>query len=643
MMQQIRDGLKGPVIYVALVLIIGVPFAFSGIQGYLQSTTDPVVAKIGDAKITQAQLRTAFDQRYRQLQQLLGEKFRADQVNSAKMREAVLNDMVQESLLRQYARNTGYRASDLALRDYLVQIPAFQDGGKFSPDRYRELLTRAGQTPERFETQTRDALMVDQIRSAVLGSSFVTAAEAESRARLQNQRREFAWLRFDLALNLAATTVGDDEVAKRYDEKKASYQAPERIKLAYVQLSLDALQKAAAPTPDMLKTLYEAEKATRFSTPEVRHAAHILVSFGADKAAAQKKAENLYAKLKGGADFAALAKDNSDDTGSKAKGGDVGKVKRGDKLFPDQFETALFALGKAGAISEPVETEFGFHIIRLIELQPARTQAFEEAEVQKTLTELFQQSDAQKHFQELSAKLEEKAFDLPTSLDPVAKELGLKVETTDWFTRAGGAGIAANQAVIAAAFSPEVLTSNENSKPIALDATHLVVVRKAEYEAPRQRELAEVAASIRDELKTEKARAKAKADADAALAALASGKSLEAVATAASVSVQAPAPIRRDASTLSRALVEALFKLPRPAGDKPSLGEATLEGGEIAVLVLVKVDDSLDDKARDAARSDVASARDARGGAEFAAYRAALQKRIDVDVKPLPKDDTAAP
>jgi peptidyl-prolyl cis-trans isomerase D len=625
------------------VPIIGVPFAFSGIQGYLQSTTDPVVAKIGDTKITQAQLRSAFDQRYRQLQQMLGDQFRADQINSARLRESVLNDMVQESLLRQYARKTGYRASDLALRDYLLQIPAFQDGGKFSADRYHELLTRAGQTPERFEAQSRDALMVDQIRTAVLGSSFVTPAEADGRARLQNQRRDFAWLRFDPAKSLATISVGDDEVAKRYDEKKASYQAPERIKLAYVQLSLDDLQKAAAPTPEMLKTLYEAEKATRFSTPEVRHAAHILVSFGADKAAAKKKAEDLYAKLKGGADFAALAKDNSDDSGSKNKGGDVGQVKRGDKLFPEQFERALFGLGKAGEISEPVETEFGFHIIRLVELQPARTQAFEEAAVQKTLTELFQQSDAQRHFQELSTKLEEKAFDLPTSLDPVAKELGLKVETTDWFTRAGGAGVAANQAVIAAAFSPDVLTSNENSKPITIDATHLVVVRKAEYEAPRQRELAEVSASIRDELKTEKARAKAKADADAALAALGEGKAIAAVATAAGVAVQSPGPIKRDASNLSRALVDAVFKLPRPAGDQPSTGVATLEGGEIAVLALSKVDDSIDDKAKEAAKAEIASARDARGGAEFAAYRAALHKRIDVDVKPLPKDDNTAP
>jgi peptidyl-prolyl cis-trans isomerase D len=392
-----------------------------------------------------------------------------------------------------------------------------------------------------------------------------------------------------------------------------------------------------------LKTIYESEKSARFSTPEVRMASHILVNFGADKAAAKKKADDIYTQLKGGADFAALAKTSSDDSGSKTKGGDLGAIKRGDGVLPQKFEAALFAMAKAGDITEPVETEFGWHIIRLNELKPARVQAFEEADVQKTLIDLYQQTEAQKHFQEKNAKLEELAFDNPTGLDPVAKALELKVETTDWFTRGGGAGILANAAVITAAFSPEVLTSNENSKPIAIDAGHVIVIRKAEYEAPRQKTLAEVDAMVRDELKSEMASAKAQADADAALAALKTGQAMDVVAKTSGQTVQAPGASARDRADLSKPLLAALFKLPHPSADKPSLGETKLEHGEIAVMALTAVKDGTSTKPGDDPKNSQTALRDARAGSEFAAYRVALEKRISVDVKPLPKDEALAP
>ncbi|GAC1621670.1 MAG: peptidylprolyl isomerase [Nevskia sp.] len=644
MMQQIRDGLKGPVIYGLLVLIIGVPFAFSGIQGYLQNSTDPLVAKVGDVKITQAQLRNAYDQRYRQLQQLYGENFRADLINPTLLREQVLKDMVQESLLRQYARSSGYRTPDSSLRDYLTKVGAFQENGQFSAKRYRELLSGVGQTPDRFEAQQRDLLMVEQLRETVLGSAFVTAAEAEQNAKLAHQQREFSYLKFEPSKYLASVTVSDAGVAKRYEEKKASYQSPERIRLAYVELSPDRIPKADPPVVDVLKTLYESEKATRFSTPEVRMASHILVNFGADKAAAKKKADDLYAQIKGGADFAALAKTGSDDTGSKAKGGDLGPVKRGDGVLPPKFESTLFSMEKAGEVNAPIETDFGWHIIRLNELKPARTQAFDEPEVQKALIDLYQQAEVQKHFQEKSTKLEELAFDNAASLEPVAKALDLKVETTDWFTRKGGSGILSNAGVIAAAFSPEVLTSNENSKPIAVEGGRLIVVRKAEYEAPRQKTLAEVDALLRDELRNELAAAKAKADADTALAALKSGKTLDEVAKAQGLVVQSPGPSARDRNDLGKSLLSALFTLPHPEAGKPSLGEAALEKGELAVIALTAVRDGTEShKPAEDPKKLRTVLRDARAGSEFAAYRAALEKRVSVDIKPLPKEETLAP
>jgi peptidyl-prolyl cis-trans isomerase D len=641
MMQQIRDSLNGPLIVGVLLAIIGIPFAFSGIEGYFQSNANPTIAKVGDTKITQDQLRRAYDQRYRQLQQLLGENFRADQINPQRMRENVLQDMVQDALLRAEARNSGYRAGDAALRDYLTAIPAFQDGGKFSPERYRQLLAQNGYTPDSFEAQQRDSLIVDQLRDSILGSAVVTADEAALATRLAKQERDFSYLQFDPAKYLPTVNVTPEQVAARYEERKATLQAPERMKLAYVELSQGSIQKAEAPGADILKTLYEAEK-SRFTTPETRRASHILVNFGADKDAARKKIESLSAKLKSGSDFAELAKSVSDDTGSKDKGGDLGIVKRGDGLLPPKFEAALYAMNAAGEVSEPVETEFGWHIIKLTELVPAHTEAFDAPAVQKALTDLYVNKDLQAKVQEKTQQLEQLAFENESTLEPVAKALGLSVQTTDWFTRAGGAGIAATPAVIEAAFSRDVLTDGVNSKPIALDADRLVVIRKAEYEAPRQRELAEVEATLREALRNEEARKLADADAAKALADIKAGKSIDEVAASVGATVQKQDGVTRNKSGVGLALLQTAFKLPRPVGAAVSAGNATLEDGAVAVIAVSSVRDGRekDGHERD---TELATLRDARAGAEFNAYREALKKTIKVDVKAVPAEEAPLP
>lgn len=641
MMQQIRDTLNGPLIVGVLLFIIGVPFAFSGIQGYFQANANPAIATIGETEITQDQLRRAYDQRFQQLQQLLGESFRADQINPQRMRESVLQDMIQESLLRTKAKDSGFRAGDVALRDYLTVIPAFQQDGKFSAQRYRELLAQNGYTTDSFEAQQRDSLVVEQLRDVVLGSTVVTADDAALAAKLAKQERDFEYLSFDPAKYLDKVEVTAEQVAARYDERKAGLQAPERIKVAFVELSQSKLARGEAPAADVLQALYDAEKA-RFTTPETRRAAHILVNFGADKAAAKAKADALSAQIAGGADFAELAKTSSDDSGSKDKGGDLGVIKRGDGLLPPAFEAALYGIADAGQVTQPVETDFGWHLIKLLELTPARTQSFDEAEVQQALTDLYVNKDLQARIQEQSSQLEQLAFENESSLEPVAKELGLSIETSDWFTRAGGAGIAANPAVVEAAFSAAVREDGVNSKPIALDADRLVVIRKADYEAPRQRTLEEVKAQLLNELRNEQARARAKADAAQALESIRAGKGMSDVAASMGVTVQSQTAATRDTSGVGLALLDAVFRLPRPNGATASTGTATIEDGSVAVVALSSVrDGSLQDgNQRD---TELATIRDARAGAEFNAYREALKASIPVEIKTVPVEDAPLP
>ena len=651
MLQTIRDRLTGPIVWV-IIGLISVPFAIWGIQSFQTGDSDPVVAtvgatnvlglSIGGTDITQGQFRNEYEQYYRRLQSLQGENFRADQIDAVKTRDLVMKGMISRVVFDRYTRKAGYRLDDAALREFLETVPQFQDKGRFSAQRYREVLLQNGATPESFEQMQRDRLPKEQLRDVVLDSAFVSAEESRQAWRLAHQQRNYSYVALPAAKYVGATSISDAQIQQQYDDNKTSYQAPERIKLAYLELDLAEMPPAAPPSAEILKAMYEAQKASAFSTPEERRASHILISFGADKSASKAKAQALYDKIKQGADFADTAKQNSDDPGSKSKGGDLGWVKHG-TLTP-KFEAALFDL-KLNEVSEPVETEFGWHLIKLTELKPAKTAAFDDADVQKQLLDTYRQKDAAQRFSDESQQLEQLSFENPSSLDAAAKALNLTPKTSDWFTRAGGAGIAATPAVITAAFSREVAQDGENSKPIAIDTTHLVVIRKTEYEAPRTLDLKEVSDRIRDELKAKAAKAKADADADALIAAVNGGQTLDAAAKAKSLDVVTPAPAKRDTKDADAALLGALFKLPHPADGKPSADKITLANGDVAVIALQSISDDGTPPAPGTAdfQRDSTQLRDAQAGAELESFLAAMETQIKVKRKAEPNTDKSEP
>jgi len=637
MLQSIRDRLSGPIVWV-IVALIAIPFAFWGVESFQSSGGDPTVAKVGDQKITEAQLQAAYDQRMRQLQQMLGESFRADMIEPQRFREGVLQEMIQETTLRQHAKTAGYTATDAALLTTLNTIPAFQKDGKFSAETYKEALARQGMTPQSFEAQLRDGLTIDQVRESVLGSGFVTSAESAAAWRLARQERTFSYVSFKAASYEPTVTVSDDAVQKYFADNSARYSAPERLKLQYLELALDELPPAAEPETAVLKAVYDADVA-RFSTPEERRASHILVNFGADKDAAEKKALALKARLDSGADFAALAREASEDPGSKTAGGDLGWVRHG--LMTPKFEQALFEL-KPGAVSAPVETEFGWHLIKLSEIKAAQTKPFTDPAVQAELLETYRQRDAQQRYQELADKLGQLAFENATSLEPVAKELKLELKTSDWFGRTGGTGIAANPEVLKAAFEPEIIRDGENSKPLAAGENRQVVFRKAEYESARPRKFEEVAETIRTELKLQAARAKASADADALVKQLSEGAVFETALSERQLAATSPGSVRRDAEGLDRQILSALFKLPRPAASKLQIGKTQLDNGDIVVLALSGVRDGTPMPEDPEFQRQGAQLRDALSGAEFAGFRASVEKDLGVDRKALPPVETIA-
>lgn len=636
MLQTIRDRFIGWTLW-AVVGIIVVPFAFFGIETFRTDSGDPTVAKAGDQRITQSQFNAAYQQRLAQIQNLMGESFRADQMDQPRFREAVLRDLVQDSVMRQFSNDAGYRASDAQLFEALQQIPAFQDGGKFSSELYRARLANQGYAPDRFESQLRDALIGDQLRDGVLATGFQVPQAAEAAYRLGQQKRWLSYAVFPAGAYLAQVRVSSEQVQARYDEQKTRHQEPERVQLAYLELSQETLAQNTATTPaaEVLRALYDTEKAARFTTPEERAARHVLVAFGADKDAARAQAETLATQLRNGGDFAALAAQHSADPGTQKNGGDLGWIRRG--RMTEKFESALFAL-KKGELSAPVETEFGWHLIQLTDLKPEVVQPFESATVQAQLLEAYRSREADKQFQELSEKLEQLAFESPQSLDAAALALNLKVQTTGWLTRASSDGLFATPAVREAAFSDDVIQDGENSAPLAAGPGRVIVLRKQDYQPPRQRPLDEVAATLRDELRNEAARSLSQAAAAAALAGLKQGSDLQTLALEAGAVMKTPGLVGREAAGVEAPVLAAAFRLPRPANGQAEFAQATLPSGDPVVLVMTAVNDAVVPPADDAAyRTELSRLREATAGAEFSAYRAFIEQQISVKMMTPPE------
>jgi peptidyl-prolyl cis-trans isomerase D len=628
MLQQIRDRTTG-LIAGFIVALIAIPFAFFGIESFRSDGGDPVVAKVGGQKIYESQFKRAFDQRYQQLVSLMGENFRADMLDQNRLRKSVLDEMTRETMLKQFTASEGYQVDDATIFTALTSDPAFQKDGKFDPETYRNVLASAGYTPDRYEKQLRDSLQVNQMRDALVETTFVTDVQVDQALRLDNEERTVQYALFETARYRDRVTVSQDEIQQRYDETRESYQAPERIKLDYIELSPSSVGDTSAPGDDVLKVLYDAEKDSRFKTREERKASHILITFGADKSAAREKIDAIAKQLADGADFATLAQQDSEDPGSKASGGDLGWVARGQMV--DAFEQALFSL-QAGQVSEPVETEFGWHLIKLDEVKPSITRSFDDPEVKKELTELFVNRERQQRFQEMSEKLEQLAFENPASLGPVSEALGLKVQTSDWFTRDGGTGIAANEAVKTAAFSTEVLDDGENSKPLALGDNRVAVIRKAEYEPPRQKALEEVADQVRDQLINERARGMAAQDADEVINAVKSGTAFQEIVSAKNGELRNPGSIRRDDKQVESVIVAETFKMPRPADGETRYAQAALGNGSHAVIALSAVTTPAVPTSGDARQTRSGRLRDVLAGGEFMSYLDVIERNVGIEL-----------
>ena len=589
MLQQIREKLGGWPAKIIFGLMVFV-FSFFGIESYFVARNETWVAKVDGHEISQQDFQNSFNQ-YRQ-QQLAqpGNTMDASDFEKPEVKRAALDRLINQQLLLNLNDKLGVVVPDSAVRAQIEQVPQFQVDGHFSPDAYLAMLSASSKTPQQYQDEVRSSLAVSQLPEPIINTAFATAAEVDAYLKLRMQTRDFHYVELPLP-QPADSTVTDQDVAAWYKSHLKDFMTPEQVSVHYVEVNA-ADMKVAPPDEADLKARYEKEK-SKFGAPEEREAAHILISVPRNATPAQQKAALAKAQQVDklakapGADFAQLAKQYSDDLGSRNQGGDLGWLQKGDT--DPAFDSALFAM-KKGQISDPVLSPEGYHIIDLKDVRGGQVQSFEQ--VREQLAAEAQKSERESQYSDVAGKLTDLIYQDPSSLEPAAKSLGLTVQTTPLFPRSGAStGIAANKAVVKAAFSDQVLSQGNSSDPIDLGSNHIVVIHVADHEPAKPKPLDEVRDTVRADILQARADEAAKKQADALYAQLQKGGGLEAVAKTAGQPVKPATAVGRDSSAFDPQLLDTVFRMPRPQADKPSKALASLPKGRYALVVLNAVHD----------------------------------------------------
>jgi peptidyl-prolyl cis-trans isomerase D len=592
MLLAIRDRAKGWLAWVIIVLI-AIPFAFFGVYSYLTGGGTPnVAARVNDVEISVTQVNNAYRQQRQQLEQMFGDRLDPRMFDDRQLRLNAVEELIRETLLTEYVRSRGFRISDSQLAAIIRGQEAFHVDGRFSADRYRQLLSANMMSPEMYEARVRRGQALEQLQGAVFGSAMVTDADVDRLIRIERQQREFAYLTVSLKAFNRPEAVSEEKVVAFYEANPALFQRPEEVRLEYVVLDEAALRQQVDVSEEDVQQRYRELRASRFSQPGEREVRHILLELpdGASREQVQEVRQRLSEMREqiraGELEFEGVAREHSDDPGSAAQGGDLGVIERG--MMVETFEEAAFTLNE-GEISQPVRTPFGLHLIQATRVDPPKVQPFET--VRDQLREEMVAERVGNRMYEMVEKLGNLSYETPDSLEPAAEALGLEIRRTDWFSRNGAEdGVAADPRVVEAAFSQEVLGQNYNSEPLNLGKQH-AVVRVAEHRPAARLPLDEVADQVRARVAREQAAQRAQELAAELRAKAAEGADLAGLAEQQAVSLTEVEASTRDAAEHPRAVVERAFALARPREGAVSVGEARLQNGDIAVIRLQQVAD----------------------------------------------------
>ncbi len=629
----IRDRLTGWIVWI-IVGLICLTFALWGIQSYFEGLNRVVVAEVNGEEISYEEYQNSLQSRRANMARAFGGRVDQSMFNTPEFRTQTVDELVGQTLLREDVDNSGYRIGDEALTAQIQSFPVFQgSNGQFNKDLYVQTLRSQGMSPQGFEESQRQQSAVNQIRASFSQSAFVTDHDVDRLVKLTQQEREVDYFTLLPEKYEEGIEVEDAAVTSEFEDNKESYRLPARMKVEYVELSVPKLMEDVTVSDEELELLYE-ESRDNYIQAERRKASHILVKLAEDADAdtdreAREKIEGLLEQARGDADFAELAKENSEDVGSANSGGDLGYVERGVMVPP--FEEALFAM-EEGTISDPVRSKFGYHIIQLVEVQEERGKTFEEAK-----DELMEQEKlrlAEEKYIDLGELLRTTVFEEDQSLEPAADEIDVELQTSDWISANEGTGVFSDPAVRQAAFAEEVVDEDLNSAVVEVGVDTLVAMRRVEHEDSRLPEFDEVKDKVTESVKNQALNETLETVAKDAVAKLESGTSWEDVLEELEVE-SAQLPVKKDESQspVERPLAEVVFTLAGPTDDKPVFGSSQIPGSGHVVYALKSVTEvdvaSVDDAVRDQLKAQLSQR---YGDEAFASYQQGMRERADVRI-----------
>jgi len=533
-----------------IVGLIALTFIVTALYGIDFMGSGQTVAKVGDKEISKTEFLKNFVPQQRNLQQQLGAEYSTDIENILK--QTVIDQMVNSQILFQYAQNHGYVTTPKEVQTNIAKNEVFYRDGKFDVDQYKKILRLNGYSVQEYEASQFQQLTQEQLRSNIEKSAFVTDFERKNVTSLLNQERKFDYLEIPVKDFSDQVSIADSMLKDYFDKNQDRFIKPMKVSVDFVELNLDEVTKSISPSDDDLAILYDEEK-NRFSTDEERKAQHILVEN-------KVTADQVISLINEGKSFDDLAKEYSIDTGSKNSGGDLGFFGIG--VMVPEFETAVFAM-KEGEVSQPIKSEFGFHVIKLNKIKESSLKSFDE--VKEQLVKIYQKNQGQKMIYDLSDEMTNLAYE--GSLEELAEKMNLKLQTSELFSKTSKSP---NKKMINAAFSDPVLNRGENSEPIDLGDDKLVVLRLNNLEKSRNLNFDEVKIQVEGIVKTQESKKLADKLTDEIITLISDNQKTDEILKKNNLKWTSVEWTKRDNQKVDPSAIDLAFKAPKP-NSKPGI------------------------------------------------------------------------
>ncbi|HEY0960842.1 MAG TPA: peptidylprolyl isomerase, partial [Pseudomonadales bacterium] len=583
--------------------------------------------KVNDVEISAAEIDALTNSKAQEFFAQLGDDADLSNFDESLFRESAIDELVQRELLLQSAVRSNMTISSMSLDREIAQTPDFQIDGVFNAERATLLLRNAGYSPASYRAAQMREKTINQILAAYSATGFATPADMERLAALSHQKRTFRYLTLGLEGQTEGIEISDADIQAWYDEHQDDFMLEEQVTIEYVELNRNDMMAEVEITEEELQQRYTEEQA-EFQAQTERHAAHILFAATTEEEyeAAAEEAASVKARIDNGEDFAALAAEFSDDTGSAEAGGDVGFTTGSN--FVEPFEEALRAL-EVGAVSEPVRTEFGYHVIKLLDQSETEVETFEQR--RGLLENDLRAQKAADLFIARSEELSNLAFEAVDLQEP-AEAMGLTIQRSEPFGRSGGVGITALGGVINAAFSSEVLEEMLNSDLIALDDSRSIVLRVVDHQMPELRPLDEVREEITVILQRERAEEQVREIGETIVSSMQSGANIDGLLAAQNATWTQVDAIERNVAGANAEITDKVFTMPRPEEGATVVQGHTLNDGS---YIVVELQDVTDGTAADFRENEEGNLRNfvsqQMAVNDFAGFMGNLEARADIE------------